>query len=143
MTAGCTSHHRHHGAIITLWLRVLWCCRPVYSGDPAAIGIDDIGTPHYGDAVTIHPGEVPVFWACGVTPQAALLQAKVPIAITHAPGHMFVTDKTNAELAGFSELDVSKYTAAGKAAASSSSSSSTSSGGGKAAAGAGRKGKSA
>jgi len=50
-----------------------------------------------------------VFWACGVTPQAALLAAKVPIAITHAPGHMFVTDKLNAALAGLPELDVTPY----------------------------------
>ena len=50
-----------------------------------------------------------MFWACGVTPQAALTQAKVPIAITHAPGHMFVCDKLNAQLAGFSELEVEPF----------------------------------
>jgi uncharacterized protein YcsI (UPF0317 family) len=65
---------------------------PVHWGDPKAIGIADLSRPDYGDAVPIREGEVPVFWACGVTPQAALLQARPPIAITHEPGHMFVTD---------------------------------------------------
>lgn len=71
---------------------------PVHIGDPAAIGIEDINRPHYGEAVEIRAGEVPVFWACGVTPQAALLAAKPPIAITHAPGCMFVSDRRDAEL---------------------------------------------
>ena len=48
--------------------------------------------PDFGDAVRIEPGEVPVFWACGVTPQAAVMASGVPFAITHAPGHMFITD---------------------------------------------------
>jgi len=65
---------------------------PVHSGDPAAIGIADINRPDYGDAVTIKPGEVPVFWACGVTPQLALEAARCELAITHSPGCMFVTD---------------------------------------------------
>ncbi len=65
---------------------------PIHVGEPAALGIADLGRPDYGDAVTIRPGEVPVFWACGVTPQAALIEARLPFAITHAPGHMFVTD---------------------------------------------------
>src|SRR5882672_9909093 len=65
---------------------------PVHAGDPAAIGIADLSRPDYGDAVTVRDGEVPVFWACGVTPQAALLAARLPFAITHAPGHMLVTD---------------------------------------------------
>jgi uncharacterized protein YcsI (UPF0317 family) len=65
---------------------------PVHIGEPAAIGIGDIARPDFGDAVTIQPGEVPVFWACGVTPQLAILEAKPEIAITHSPGHMFVTD---------------------------------------------------
>jgi len=71
---------------------------PVHIGDPGGIGIDDIDRPHYGEAVEIRAGEVPVFWACGVTPQAALLAAKPPIAITHAPGCMFVSDRKDAEL---------------------------------------------
>lgn len=65
---------------------------PVHAGDPAAIGIRDVHRPDYGDAVTIRPDEIPVFWACGVTPQAAIALAKLPLAITHAPGRMFVTD---------------------------------------------------
>ena len=65
---------------------------PVHAGDPAAIGIEDLSRPDYGDAVPIRTGEVPLFWACGVTPQEALLAARLPFAITHAPGHMFVTD---------------------------------------------------
>jgi uncharacterized protein YcsI (UPF0317 family) len=65
---------------------------PVHFGEPAVIGIADIARPDYGDAVEIRPGEVPVFWACGVTPQAALVEARPPFAITHQPGCMFVTD---------------------------------------------------
>jgi uncharacterized protein YcsI (UPF0317 family) len=71
---------------------------PVHFGDPAAIGIRDINNPDYGDAVDIRPGEVPVFWACGVTPQAALARGKPPFAITHKPGHMFVTDRRDTDL---------------------------------------------
>jgi len=65
---------------------------PVHVGAPAALGIPDLDKPDYGEPVDIHTGEVPVFWACGVTPQAALIESKVPFAITHAPAHMFVTD---------------------------------------------------
>lgn len=72
---------------------------PVHFGDPAAIGIESIDQPDYGDAVTINEGEVPVFWACGVTPQVALENAAPPLAITHSPGCMLVTDKRNSELA--------------------------------------------
>ncbi|MFH1058149.1 MAG: putative hydro-lyase [Pseudomonadota bacterium] len=71
---------------------------PVHWGDPAALGIVDIARPEFGDAVTIKPGEVPVFWACGVTPQAALMDARPPFAITHAPGHMFITDHKSEDL---------------------------------------------
>ncbi len=70
---------------------------PVHVGDPAAIGIHDIGRPDFGDSATIHPGEVPVFWACGVTPQVALENARCELAITHSPGHMFVTDLRDEE----------------------------------------------
>ncbi len=73
---------------------------PVYFGDPAAIGIRDIAKPDYGDPVDLRAGEIPVFWACGVTPQAALMAAKPAFAITHAPGHMFVTDLRDSELEG-------------------------------------------
>ncbi|HEY1066971.1 MAG TPA: putative hydro-lyase [Pirellulales bacterium] len=65
---------------------------PVHIGDPAALGIANVDRPDFGEAVPIHPGETPVFWACGVTPQLALLEAKPPIAITHSPGCMFITD---------------------------------------------------
>ena len=65
---------------------------PVHVGDPAELGIADLSTPDFGDAVVPEEGDVPVFWACGVTPQAALMASKPPFAITHAPGHMFVTD---------------------------------------------------
>ncbi len=72
---------------------------PVHIGDPGQIGIRDLGRPDFGDAVTIRPGEVPVFWACGVTPQAVAREAKPPLMITHAPGHMFITDLHNEALA--------------------------------------------
>jgi len=65
---------------------------PVHIGFPEQIGIADLSRPDYGDAVPIHPGELPVFWKCGVTPQAVVVAAKPPIAITHSPGCMFVTD---------------------------------------------------
>ncbi|WP_199257787.1 putative hydro-lyase [Paracoccus binzhouensis] len=65
---------------------------PVHIGAPEALGIADLSRPDFGDAVEIRPGEVPVFWACGVTPQAALMASKPPFAITHAPGYMFITD---------------------------------------------------
>jgi uncharacterized protein YcsI (UPF0317 family) len=66
---------------------------PVHFGDPEAIGISDLSHPDFGDPVAIRAGEVPVFWACGVTPQAALMEAKPEFAITHSPGCMFVTDR--------------------------------------------------
>lgn len=65
---------------------------PVHVGDPGALGIVDLGAPDFGDPVRVEPGEIPVFWACGVTPQAAVMASQVPFAITHAPGHMFLTD---------------------------------------------------
>ncbi len=64
---------------------------PVHIGDPAQIGIRDLARPDFGDPVTVNPGEVPVFWACGVTPQAVAMQVKPELMITHAPGYMFVT----------------------------------------------------
>jgi uncharacterized protein YcsI (UPF0317 family) len=71
---------------------------PIHIGDPTAIGIPDLDRPDFGDPVTIYPGEVPVFWACGVTTQTAIFQAKPALAITHAPGHMFVSDLTDESL---------------------------------------------
>jgi len=72
---------------------------PVHLGDPQAIGIADLDSPDYGDRVTVRDGEVPVFWACGVTPQAAAAAARPELMITHAPGHMFVTDLRDDERA--------------------------------------------
>ena len=74
-----TRFHLTHGA-------------PVHIGSPEALGIKDLNKPEFGDPVTIHAGEVPVFWACGVTSTLAALSAKLPLVITHAPGHMFVSD---------------------------------------------------
>ncbi|MCV6625122.1 MAG: putative hydro-lyase [Cellvibrionaceae bacterium] len=72
---------------------------PVHLGNPSLIGISDINKPDYGDAVDIHADEIPLFWACGVTPQVALEQAKPPLCITHSPGAMVVTDLPNSRLA--------------------------------------------
>ncbi|MGA0096373.1 MAG: D-glutamate cyclase family protein, partial [Burkholderiaceae bacterium] len=72
---------------------------PVHLGDPRLIGIADLQQPDYGDAVTVHDDELPVFWACGVTPQAALTLAKPPICITHAPGAMLIADPLNSHIA--------------------------------------------
>ncbi|QJW99374.1 putative hydro-lyase [Frigoriglobus tundricola] len=83
----CSRFPRAHGA-------------PVHFGDASAIGVRDIVQPDYGEAVETRAGEVPVFWACGVTPQAALMQAKPPFAITHKPGHMFLTDLRDTDLEG-------------------------------------------
>lgn len=71
---------------------------PVHAGDPAALGIGELGRPDYGDPVPVLPGEVPVFWACGVTPQAAALEAGIDLMLTHAPGYMFITDVPERDL---------------------------------------------
>ena len=71
---------------------------PVHVGDPAALGIADLGRPDYGDPVEVRAGELAVFWACGVTPQAAVAASRPPLAITHAPGHMAITDGRDADL---------------------------------------------
>lgn len=65
---------------------------PVHAGDPAAIGVVDLSRPDWGDPVPVPDDHVPMFWACGVTPQAALARARLPFAITHTPGHMLVCD---------------------------------------------------
>lgn len=72
---------------------------PVHLGDPSLIGIADINQPDYGDAVEIRPGEMPVFWACGVTPQSVVAAVRPEFCITHAPGHMLVTDLQNSRMA--------------------------------------------
>ena len=76
---------------------------PVNIGHPEKLGIKDVLKPDYGDAVTFKPGEIPVFWACGVTPQAVIEHARLPLVITHAPGCMFITDKLNSEINDFLE----------------------------------------
>lgn len=70
---------------------------PVHVGDPASLGIRDLATPEFGDPPAIEDGAGPVFWACGVTPQAAIMASRPPFAVTHAPGHMLVTDVPDAE----------------------------------------------
>jgi uncharacterized protein YcsI (UPF0317 family) len=72
---------------------------PVHLGSPAQIGISDLSRPDFGDAVPIHDDELPVFWACGVTPQSVIMSARPPLVITHSPGCMFVTDWRDEELA--------------------------------------------
>lgn len=73
---------------------------PVHVGDPRSIGIEDLGRPDYGDPVTMEAGEVPVFWACGVTPQAVAREARPELMITHEPGRMFLTDLPREAVAG-------------------------------------------
>jgi uncharacterized protein YcsI (UPF0317 family) len=80
-----TRFHHTHGA-------------PIHLGDPAKIGIADLDKPDFGDAVTIRPEEIPVFWACGVTSQLAATSTPLPRVITHAPGHMFVSDLRDEDL---------------------------------------------
>ncbi len=75
---------------------------PVHIGDPRALGIAGLGRPDFGDPVTIRADETPVFWACGVTPQAAAMRAKPQLMITHAPGHMLITDRRHEELSELS-----------------------------------------
>ena len=71
---------------------------PIHIGDPSVIGIKDVNKPDFGDAVSIMPGDVPVFWCCGVTPQSVVMNVKPSFCITHAPGHMLITDVKNTEL---------------------------------------------
>jgi uncharacterized protein YcsI (UPF0317 family) len=80
-----TRFHLTHGA-------------PVHMGNPEEIGIKDMDQPEFGDPVSIHPGEIPVFWACGVTSNLAANSASLPLVITHAPGHMFVSDLRDEDL---------------------------------------------
>jgi uncharacterized protein YcsI (UPF0317 family) len=81
----CRRFPRAHGA-------------PIHVGSPRSIGIKDVDRPDFGDAVEIRRGEVPVFWACGVTPQAVAMQARPSLLLTHSPGHMFVTDLRDRDL---------------------------------------------
>ena len=70
---------------------------PVHVGDPDSLGVADLARPEFGDAVEIAEDQVPVFWACGVTPQAVAMKARPPVMITHSPGHMFVTGRLHSE----------------------------------------------
>jgi uncharacterized protein YcsI (UPF0317 family) len=81
----CARYPRAHGT-------------PVHVGDPAALGIRDLARPDFGDPVPVRGGEVPVFWACGVTPQAVAAAARLPFMIAHSPGHMFLTDLRDEDL---------------------------------------------
>jgi uncharacterized protein YcsI (UPF0317 family) len=72
---------------------------PVAWGDPSALGIADLMRPDYGDPPVLEPDDVPVFWGCGVTPQSVIVASRLPFAITHEPGHMFVTDLVHGALA--------------------------------------------
>ena len=72
---------------------------PVHIGLPEAIGIKDLAQPDYGDAVPVKSDELPVFWACGVTPQAVIAQVRPDFCVTHAPGCMLITDLLNTTLA--------------------------------------------
>jgi len=83
----CSRFPRAHGA-------------PIHLGDPAAIGIRDLDRPDFGEPVELQPGEIPVFWACGVTPQTVAMHARPPLLITHKPGHMFVTNLRDVDLEG-------------------------------------------
>ena len=83
----CQNYPRAHGS-------------PIHTGNPSLIGISDLAKPDYGDAVDVGKDEIPVFWACGVTPQAVIAQSKLPYVITHKPGHMFLTDLRDIDLVG-------------------------------------------
>jgi uncharacterized protein YcsI (UPF0317 family) len=72
---------------------------PVHLGKPEMIGIKDVAKPDYGDSVPVRDDELPVFWACGVTPQSVIATVKPEFCITHAPGYMLVTDLLNSRLA--------------------------------------------
>ncbi len=70
---------------------------PLHVGDPEALGVRDLGEPEFGDPIEIAEDQIPVFWGCGVTPQAVAMKASPPLMITHSPGHMFITDRLDAE----------------------------------------------
>lgn len=113
----CTPAGRFHGPVTVSMrsmtpanaIRAIQICSrfpnvhgaPIHFGDPEAIGIADLNKPDYGDVIDILPGEVPVFWACGVTPQSVLQACKPSFCITHAPGSMLITDIQNTALASF------------------------------------------
>ena len=79
---------------------------PVHIGDPDALGVHNLAAPDFGEPVPIAPTEQPVFWACGVTPQAVVLNARPSLAIFHAPGHMFITDRPHTDFDTREQSDV-------------------------------------
>jgi uncharacterized protein YcsI (UPF0317 family) len=83
---------------------------PLHVGDPHAIGIEDLSNPDWGDVIDLAPDEVPVFWACGVTPQSIIRAVRPDIAITHAPGHMFLTDLRDETIVGCTSDELSQST---------------------------------
>lgn len=66
-------------------------------GDPETLGVRNLDEPEFGDAIELAGDQIPVFWACGVTPQVVAMNAAPPLMITHSPGHMFITDRLDAE----------------------------------------------
>jgi uncharacterized protein YcsI (UPF0317 family) len=70
---------------------------PVHVGNPEALGVRDLDKPEFGDSIFIREDQIPVFWDCGVTPQAVAMKAAPPLMITHSPGHMFITDRLDGE----------------------------------------------
>lgn len=70
---------------------------PVHVGNPESPGVEDLDEPEFGEAISMDDSQTPVFWACGVTPQAVAMSARPPLMITHSPGHVFITDRLNAE----------------------------------------------
>ena len=87
---------------------------PIHIGDPELIGIHDLSRPDYGDAVEIRKGELPVFWACGVTPQSVAMEAKPSLCITHSPGYMLITDLKNATFPSCKKYDETARTLANR-----------------------------
>ena len=95
LIAGLVGADRHTGSAIAVH------GAPVHLGKPELIGITDLSRPDYGDAIAVAADELPVFWACGVTPQAVAAAARPTFCITHSPGCMLITDRLNHELAAF------------------------------------------
>ena len=120
-TVACTATPRIHGSLVvsmrpiatTMIDRVVEVTSryplahgaPVHIGDPAALGIADLAHPDWGDAVSVEDDALPVFWACGVTPQSVIMESKPEVAITHSPGYMFITDLTDTTIYQRSNLE--------------------------------------
>ena len=106
LVAGVVDHGAGNLVSIAQALRAVQVCSrfprahgaPIHIGAPGDIGIGDLAKPDFGDPVELRAGELPVFWACGVTPQAVAMEARPPLLLTHSPGHMFITDLRDTEL---------------------------------------------